>query len=191
MRHLADAMGCRPMSLYNHIHDKSDLLDGMLDTLVAHVELPTAQVRWDKGLRRCGQTLYAELIRHPWACELMMLPPRAVVPRSPRLHYIEAVLACLSGAGFPPEQVYRGYHAFDSHVLGFSMWQIGHTGPPEGAATLAARFLKELTTQHLPHMAEHVHQHQEQVADFDDEFESGLDLVIAALRSQLRRHRTG
>ena len=42
MRKLAQGLGVDPMSLYNHVRDKDDLLDGIADAIVAEIEVPAA-----------------------------------------------------------------------------------------------------------------------------------------------------
>jgi hypothetical protein len=37
----------------------------------------------------------------------------------------------LDKSGFSPELTYRGYHAIDSHILGFTMWHLGHSAGGE------------------------------------------------------------
>ena len=42
MRRLGQELGVEAMSLYNHVANKEDLLDGMVDVVVAEIEPPTA-----------------------------------------------------------------------------------------------------------------------------------------------------
>ena len=42
MRKLSQELGGGTMSLYNHIANKEDLLDGMIDTVFSEIELPSA-----------------------------------------------------------------------------------------------------------------------------------------------------
>jgi len=36
------------------------------------------------------------------------------------------MLRTLREAGFPPEITYHAFHALDAHILGFTLWQLGH-----------------------------------------------------------------
>ena len=73
-----------------------------------------ADADWQRELRRSAVSAHEALLRHPWACSLMMSPTLA---RSARLHYIDVVLKSLREAGFLPELTFHAYHALDSHVL--------------------------------------------------------------------------
>ena len=51
MRNLADTVGVKPMSLYNHVAHKDDLLDGMIDAVFAEIDLPAGD-DWKTAMRR-------------------------------------------------------------------------------------------------------------------------------------------
>ena len=55
MRKVGDALGVEAMSLYNHVANKGDLLDGMVDVVFAEIDLPTdAAIGWKDAMRtRC------------------------------------------------------------------------------------------------------------------------------------------
>ena len=98
--------------------------------------------------------------------------------------YIEALLGCLRSAGFPPELAYYGYHAVDSHILGFSMWEIGHQ---VAAASELQEVLKQVSFEGQPYLAEHARQHVDRPSGAKSDFDFGLDLVLEGLKAQLHR----
>ena len=51
MRKLGEALGVEAMSLYNHVANKDDLLDGMVDLVFGEIELPAGE---PTGRRRCA-----------------------------------------------------------------------------------------------------------------------------------------
>jgi AcrR family transcriptional regulator len=51
MRKLGERLGVEAMSLYKHVGNKDDLLDGMVDGVFAELELPSDQPDWRA---RCG-----------------------------------------------------------------------------------------------------------------------------------------
>ena len=53
MRNLGKAVGVEAMSLYNHVANKDDVLNGMFDLIVSEIELPSRQTLI--GKRRCGR----------------------------------------------------------------------------------------------------------------------------------------
>ena len=51
MRKLAQALGVEAMSLYHHVANKSDILDGMVDLVFAEIELPVDEADWTTAMR--------------------------------------------------------------------------------------------------------------------------------------------
>ena len=178
MRKLGRALGVEAMSLYNHVANKDDILDGIVDLVMNETELPPATEDWDVAVRRCAISAHEALLRHPWACSLVMSPTTGFTPR---MRYMEVLLGRLSEAGFSPELTSHAYHALDSHILGFTLWQIGHTVATEGGEDLATTILRDLSVDEYPYLAEHVEQH---FAGSDDEgeFEFVLDLILDGLK---------
>ena len=187
MRKLARELGVEAMSLYNHVANKGDLVNGIVDLVVGEIELP-AGGEWDADIRQCAISAHAVFLRHPWACSLVMAPTSTPSVPAPRLQYMEWLLGRLRDAGFSPELTYSGYHTLDSHILGFTMWQLGHAA---GAAAIGGEqeledfvraFLRELPGEEFPHFAEHVEQHiAAPEGDGQREFEFGLDLILEGL----------
>jgi AcrR family transcriptional regulator len=183
MRRLGQALGVEAMSLYNHVQNKDDVLGGIVDLVVEEFELPAPGADWEDALRRTAVTAHAALLRHRWSAALMVH-----VVSYARIRYIEAVLRCVREAGFPPELAFHAYHSIDSHILGFTLWEIGHTMGTEGVdlQTLAREFLAQLPAGEYPYFAEHVHQHLDpSLRDGRDEFEFGLELVLDGLRQMV------
>ena len=52
MRSLAQALGVEAMSLYHHVDNKDDILDGMVDIVFSEIELPRAGTDWKAAMRR-------------------------------------------------------------------------------------------------------------------------------------------
>src|SRR4051812_37824588 len=71
MRKLARTVGVEAMSLYNHVKNKDDLLDGLIDRVFAEIEPPSVDVDWRTAMRRRALSTRAVLRRHPWAIGLM------------------------------------------------------------------------------------------------------------------------
>src|SRR5262249_2985434 len=130
MRKLAKDLGVEAMSLYNHVSNKSDLVDAMVDRVVREIDLPS-DPDWETAIRRCAISAYETFLRHPWACSLVMAPGKLRIEDNPQFRYMEWLLDRLAKAGFSPELTYRGYHALDSHILGFTMWHLGHSAGGE------------------------------------------------------------
>ncbi|MGA2470694.1 MAG: TetR/AcrR family transcriptional regulator C-terminal domain-containing protein [Solirubrobacteraceae bacterium] len=180
MRKLGHALGVEAMSLYNHVANKEDILEGIVDVVVSEIELPSAAEDWQVAIRRAAISAHDALRRHPWACGLMMSPTGV---RAARLRHIDSLLRRLREAGFSAETTYHAYHALDSHILGYTLWEAGHlAGPPDRPGLDAATVLREMPVDEYPHFAEHVEAHRAAGYDEDRAFELGLDLILDGLQ---------
>src|SRR5215469_12060693 len=97
MRKLAQQLGVEAMSLYNHVANKEDLLDGMVDLVFAEIGLPEHGTDWKAALRQRAIGTRAALERHRWAIGLMESRSQ---PGLANLRHHDAVLGCLREAGF-------------------------------------------------------------------------------------------
>jgi len=186
MRRLARELGVEAMSLYNHVANKSALVDGAVDLVLEEIELPSSG-EWGEAIRRCAISAHEAFLRHPWACALVLSPSGGGGNGidTPRIRYMEWLLRRLREAGFSPELTYSAYHTLDSHILGFTLWQLGHIGAVrdagESLADLARSFVQQLGDD-FPYLAEHAEQHLAAGSDGEREFEFGLDLLLNGLR---------
>ena len=183
MRKLGQAVGYEAMSLYNHVANKDDLLDGMLDLVLAEMDAPQSEEGL-AGIRKAAISAHDSLRRHPWAAGLLMTPARV---RPLRLAFMDGLLGALRGAGFSPETTYHAYHVIDAHIIGFSLWQSTHdfTLPEEVTADMRG-FLDRVLPQELyPDLHAHGMQHLDPGSLNDTSaFEYGLDLLLTGLEEQ-------
>ena len=71
MRKLGEALGVEAMSLYNHVANKDDLLDGMVDLVFGEIDLPAADARLEGRDADRAIAVRHALGRHRWAIGLM------------------------------------------------------------------------------------------------------------------------
>ncbi|HLJ67804.1 MAG TPA: TetR/AcrR family transcriptional regulator C-terminal domain-containing protein [Chloroflexota bacterium] len=188
MRKLGHSLGVEAMSLYNHVTNKDDLLDGIADLVLAEFKLPSQGEDWEEAIWKCAISGHDALLRHSWACNLIMSSSRI---RPSRLRYMESILACFRQAGFSPEETSHAYHAVDSHILGFTLWQLGHVMPAtfpqirskEELAVLIATWLPGLSIGEFPYLLEHAEQHlRVRRPDEEGAFELVLRLILDGLK---------
>jgi AcrR family transcriptional regulator len=65
MRNLAQELGVKAMSLYNHVKNKDDLIDGIVDIVVGEIEVPDFKLDWKTAMRRRAISAHEVLLRHP------------------------------------------------------------------------------------------------------------------------------
>ncbi len=179
MRTLAETLGAGAMSLYHHVAGKEELLSGMVDIVVREIDAPAPEGEWQPAIRRSAVSFHDALRRHPWAANLMMTPDR-VLPA--RLRYMDALLGRLRRAGFSADMTHHAYHALDSHIVGFALWQAGIGTAAPDLDDLATTFLQRLSIDEYPYLIEHIEQHTKPSSpDGKTEFEFGLDLILDGL----------
>src|SRR5436190_13378798 len=72
MRKLGQSLGFEAMSLYNHVANKDDVLNGILELVLAETELPPPEGDWAEAIRSSAISVHEALLRHTWACNLVM-----------------------------------------------------------------------------------------------------------------------
>ncbi len=183
MRKLAKDLGVEAMSLYNHVANKEDMLDGMVEIVFGEIEPPRAGADWRAEMRRRAISTRDALSRHRWAVGLMesrMSPG----PANVGLH--DAVLGCLRAAGFSVEMAVHAYSVQDSYIYGFALQEKGFAvqrdSIPVDEASLSKLLLRKLPAEEHPYIAETVGGYVTGAGfEFADEFEFGLDLILDAV----------
>jgi AcrR family transcriptional regulator len=180
MRKLGQALGFEAMSLYNHVANKDDVIDGILDLVLAEGELPSPTGDWDGAVRSSAVSVHGALRRHPWAPAVVMAPGRL---RPARLRYMDSLLGRLRDAGFSAETTYHAYHVLDGHIFGFSLWEASHSYGDADASEMMAAFERTITADEYPYLREHGEQHFAEGPHHDvSAFEFGLDLILDGLK---------
>lgn len=183
MRKLAQELGVEAMSLYHHVANKDEVLEGIVELIANEIELPAKATDWRSAVQVRAVSAHRALMRHPWAG---MLWVSNLTPGLQRLRYIESGLAILKDAGFSPELTYNAFHAVENHIAGFTLSEANFQFDPEEMAQLGSEFLDSLPVEEFPHLAEHVQQHLAGVSYDADEFTFGLNLILDGLE-RIRR----
>jgi AcrR family transcriptional regulator len=190
MRKLAQHLGVEPMSLYHHVSDKEDVLDGMVDVVVDEINARLAAIGgdaapgWKAALRE--RILHARevMLAHPWAPEVIL----SRTTMSPAvLRYFEELAALLRGGGLPISLIHHTMHALGSRALGFAQELFTPRGGEEQAIDPeAAAAMMERMAADFPNLTEIAviesggHDADSTLGWCDDqfEFEFGLDLLL-------------
>jgi AcrR family transcriptional regulator len=186
MRKLAQELGVEAMSLYNHVANKDDLLDGMVDIVFGEIEAPAPGKDWKAELRRRAVSTRDALNRHRWAIGEME-GRTTHGPNNLRLH--DAVLGCLREAGFSVEMTVHAYSVQDAYIYGFVLQQSDMSSEtPEDFAAEAQRQMRDYAEAlaDYPHLVEVVGGHVAEAGyDYEAEFLFGLDVILDRLEQLL------
>ena len=179
MREVAKRLEVEAMSLYNHIANKDDILDGMIDQVIEQFDLPEGLESWREAMRRRAVSAHRIFSLHPWA------PPLLDSRKSSgpaRLRYFDWVLGTLIHAGFSLEGAVRAFSLLDSYIYGFSIQQFnlsaGSDAPPEEMAKAILEYIPIEKYPNLHRMAVHS---MEAGYDAKADFAFGLDIILDGL----------
>ena len=185
MRKLGERVGVEAMSLYNHVANKVDLLDGMIDGIFAEVRVPSGDIDWQSAMRERAMSMREVLARHRWAIGLM---ESRSAPGPATLRHHDAVIGVLRTAGFTVALAAHAYSALDSYIYGFALQERSLPfDTAEETAEMAQAFLAQFPAEEYPHLAELTVRHVLQPGyDYGDEYLFGLQLILDGLERARR-----
>ncbi|MFZ2014525.1 MAG: TetR/AcrR family transcriptional regulator [Nocardioides sp.] len=186
IRSLAQELGVKPMSVYYHIANKSEIIDGLVDLVFAEIELPVPGGDWRAEMDRRAHSARDVLARHRWAIPLL---ESRTTPGPANLRHHDTVIATLRGAGFSAEMTAHAYALLDAYVYGFALQEasLPFEGP-DSVGDVAGPILELMGTGGYPHLAEMATTYYLRPGyDFADEFRFGLDVVLDGIQARLDR----
>jgi AcrR family transcriptional regulator len=179
MRRLGEALGVEGMALYKHVANKDDLLEGMVDLVLSEVELPSPGQEWRSELRRGALSTFEVLLRHPWACQLIVTGGGGSGPA--RWRQMDSILGTLRRGGFSVELTHHGFHVLDVYIQGVALGTVSFPLQKEEMAQVAETFLREFPAADHPYLVEHIGYHIDTGVLGEGDFEFGLDLLLDSL----------
>ena len=182
MRKLGEVLNVEAMSLYKHVANKDEILDGMVDLVAAEIEVPVIGGDWKKAMRRRAISAHHVLLRHPWAT--MLIVSRANVGGA-MLRYIDATIGCLREAGFSYPMADHAWNAIDCYVYGFTLQKLNFPFKPSEYAQMAEAFLPMIPVSQYPYLHGLSLQVVKGEHDGIQQLELGLDLILDGLEKML------
>lgn len=185
IRSLAQELGVKPMSVYYHVANKDEILDGLVDIVFGEIELPSIGGEWRSEMRRRAHSARSVLRSHRWAIGLLESRP---TPGPATLRHHDAVLGTLRAAGFSRELTAHAYALIDSYTYGFALQEASLPFEATGSVSgdVADPIVEQFATGEFPHMADMVSEYYLRPGyHFGDEFDFGLDLILDALDAAL------
>lgn len=140
MRRLGQELGVVPMALYKHVANKEELLDGMVETIIAEID-PAATdpavggADWKNVVRLRVLSARAVLQRHRWARQVL----ESRTTQTPAvLGYMDSFIAMFLAGGFTVDLTHHVMHAMGSRIWGFTQELFDDSaGPGEDGAEVS------------------------------------------------------
>jgi len=186
MRKLGEVLGVEAMSLYNHVANKSELLDGMVDIVFSEIGLPPDGADWKSAMRQRAVSAREVLSRHRWAIGLM---ESRASPGPATLRHHDSVIGSLRAADFSVEMAAHAFSVLDSYIYGFALQEASLPfDSREGTAELAEATLRQMPADQYPHLTELTIEHVLRPGyDYGAEYVFGLDLILDGLERACER----
>lgn len=194
MQAVAKSLGFTTMSLYRYVSGKEDLVRLMQDAALTSADTVELPDDWREALRTWAGMIRDAYRAHPWVLEIPRGQLSVLMPASVRA--ADLGLAALSGLDLADDEKIAAILLISQHVV--SMVELERSLAAEGGPVVTpegAEALREVVTaEHYPHLAP-VMTRGGYIADgegaepesVDDEYEFGLDMLIAGLESLARR----
>lgn len=193
MRRLASELQVVPMALYKHVANKEELLDGMVEAIIAEIGASPSGPDWRSSIRLRVLAARSTLARHPWARRVI----ESRTTQTPAvLSYMDSFAALFLGGGFSADLAHHAMHALGGRMWGFTQELFlapAGADEPAPASPEALEAMREQMTGLYPSIAAIAAStaHDEstvvgQGCDDQFEFEFALDLLLDGLE-RLRR----
>ncbi len=186
MRRLAELLGSEAMSLYYHVNNKDDVLDGIVDLIgseinevVDRIDVPSKGADWKKAVRQRILSAREVFLRHPWA-PAVFETRTAMSPAVLRYH--DGLVKLMRDGGFSYDTIHHAMHALGSRALGFTQELFDPAGGASGTTDVAQ--LAEQVPNLVAMLGEIAHDDPDTTLGWCDdqtEFEFGLDLILDGL----------
>ena len=180
MRRLGAELSVEAMSLYKHVANKDEILDGVVELIVGQIEVPSAGEPWRQAMWRRAISARDVLRRHSWAIGLLeargSMGPAA-------MRYTEAILGNLRSAGFSLDDAAHAFWLLDSYVYGHVIQEtsLARVSTSQDVAQATESAAEQVTLTDYPHLVELGERARRSGYSVDREFTYGLDLILDAL----------
>jgi AcrR family transcriptional regulator len=182
MRRIGRELGVEAMSLYNHVRDKDDLLEGVTEAVLSEFRFEPDGHDWlSQATAAAGE--WRRLLRaHPNVIGLLverkhpLSSPEAIRP-------MEIAFELLRSAGLSEKEAVSAFRAIGSFIFGHVLMETGNIAPgPETIEEMEE--LRRVAAAEFPRFAELLPEMIE--CDMDETFSFGLELLLQGLLSRTR-----
>lgn len=185
MRRLATTLNVQAMSLYNHVANKPDLLDGLAELVFDQVELPEPELAWPEQVRAVAVSMYRAFSQHlPVAVALITDQANPATVRA--LEPFDRLAGALFQAGFDDRRARQALGAVTDLVFGSLLMSTGgFTGNADGHPRQSdtSAYLRRIDPTRLPHFSRLLQQRVIDEPSKQTDFEEGLNMLITGLEA--------
>lgn len=185
MRKLGQELGVEAMSLYNHVANKEEILDGMIEIVLGEIEIMSFEGDWKSSLRTQILAARQVLLSHQWASGV--LESRTDVSPA-TLRYLDAAVGILREGGFSLDLIHHAMHTLGSRLVGFTQELFEDSDANAATPEETAAMMQQMAMAY-PNIGAMIleisHDEEDTVVgggcDDKFEFEFALDLILDGL----------
>jgi AcrR family transcriptional regulator len=183
MRRVAREVGVEAMSLYNHVRDKEDILDGVTEAVLSEFRWEPSSQEWLVQARAVAAEWRRILERHP-AVITALVERKHPLMSVESLRSMEVALDLLRRAGLSERETVDAFQAIGGYIFGFVMMEVGTLAPGIAGPSpdLTPEALSRMVPPELPTIAHLLPWFAS--CDMDATFELGLDLLLDGIRAR-------
>jgi AcrR family transcriptional regulator len=190
IRRVAAALGARPMGLYSFFDRKDELIDLMIDHVLAETVLDRVPAGWRPGLSALARATRDVCMAHPWLVAATGM--RAQIGPNAMRHF-EQSLQAVADLAIDPAGKLAILRAADTYALGHvqvsqaahEAWRRAGDGDRQRQETATAYLSRLAASGEFPRLAELGT--AALLADEDDQaaFETGLNWLLAGIAADI------
>ncbi len=180
-RKLGKSLGVEAMALYHHFKNREEILAAVAEEITAEIigiEVDYQDKSWQDQIKISARNALNVMRSHKGALSLMLEHGKI---SAPWMIWHERQLAILLKAGLPPKEAIAAFRAISGYIFGFTGFEMRFRPIMEKKdfVNLMIEEFKQSDYNSLKSTTEYFRR------DWDDQFEAGLDLLIAGIAAQI------
>ncbi len=145
MRKVGSELGVEAMSLYNHVANKEEMLDGMVDIVVGEIDLLVEGADWKNTMRSRMMSARQVLVQHKWAAGVLETRTNMTPPM---VKYMDSFIGIFRDGGFSFDLTHHAMHALGSRMLGFTQEMFDDSEALEASPEVKAVMMQQMKDQY-------------------------------------------
>jgi AcrR family transcriptional regulator len=185
MHKLGATLGVKAMSLYKHVANKDDLLDGIVQLLWTEIPIEPGGEDWRGAIRHLGAALRELVHRHPHAAPL--LTGRSTFQERP-VWICHALLVVMRAGGVPETCAVALLRTVFTYGIGYGLAELSLPQPDTGSDVDQVAGIRRMSALLSPQAPDDLIRTALLVCgdcDMTAQFDIGLDLMICGLDAYL------
>jgi AcrR family transcriptional regulator len=180
MRRVAREVGVEAMSLYHHVRDKDDLLQGICNEVMSSFQFPGTSGDWVERAKAGARAWRRLLQEHPDVMRLFAETHGPLPLAVDSLRPTEFALGLFKEAGLSDRDTVQAFHSFGGYIQGFVMMEGGSIKDARHGEHFAEA---EISPDAFPVLTAVSRYWGE--CEPDEQFEFGLDLLVRGLQARV------